>query len=586
MWPLGPHWRRPFCHWPLRLTNTRNGVVPPERDQTGAALDGAPATVKVHPIVRGRTFDTHQTLLDRVRDQGGLKLEETTDNEDCQIIIIFRPVSSRIGSDMEAAMSSIPADKPVILVMMHHTHDINYPTPRRRLLIPNVVLDVDVLYHEATPGLLKCPKNTQARTECDMETKAVASDDDGDEDVVGQESGVEEVRRMMMTAGQMDPVSNDTQLSVVKAEPSTVPSRSRERKMKRRKKVKKKLPVADNSLMSELPFTLCLCPFSPVPSPESTHKKGKRKRGDGGGRVDSEEDAEKKKKKKENQRPNYFVSIPITNTQISSAVIEVQEAVLQQEPRLAKAMIPAPSLHITLLVTHLASQEQVDLAATVLAQVKPSLAELLGGQDLVLPFSGMGQFRKEVVFIGLAPGQHRHTLEKLAEFLRSRFEEQGLLQGDCRGFEPHLTIMKLSRAPKLRSQGIKRVDPDLYSSYTDRFFGDQRVERVDLCSMLKKKQEDGYYHTESSLQLDLVQSPLHAKRTSGRRRSEPDEAELLRVSKRLVEDAVNRALQQYKQETLQNGGGPNATAAQPPDNTKETTTKMDPTANSTTDTRK
>uniref|UniRef100_A0A3Q0SAG5 A-kinase anchoring protein 7 n=1 Tax=Amphilophus citrinellus TaxID=61819 RepID=A0A3Q0SAG5_AMPCI len=261
----------------------------------------------------------------------------------------------------------------------------------------------------------------------------------------------------------------------------------------------------------------------------SAEKKRKRKRGDGEGRVDSEED--KKKKKRESQRPNYFVSIPITNTQ-------VQEAVLQREPRLAKAMIPVPTLHITLLVTHLANQEQVE----------PSLAELLGGRDLVLPFSGISHFRKEVVFVGLASGQHRHTLDSLAELLRSRFEEHGLLQGDGRGFEPHLTIMKLSRASKLRSQGIKRVDPALYSNYTDKFFGDQTVERVDLCSMLKKKQQDGYYHTETSLQL------------GGRRRSEPDEAELLRVSKRLVEDAVNRALQQYKQETLQNGGGPNATA--------------------------
>ncbi|XP_071763477.2 A kinase (PRKA) anchor protein 7 isoform X2 [Centroberyx gerrardi] len=439
-----------------------------------------------------------------------------------------------------------------------------------------------------------------ASVSCNMETAAVASDDDGDEGAVGQESGMEdeEVRRTMMKAGQMDPVSSETQLGVTETEPSAVPApdRLKERQMKRRmrrerrKMMKKTLPSADNSdsLMSELPFALA----SPAawkelgfPSPESTQKKRKRKRGDCGGRVDSEEDAEKKKKKKESQRPNYFVSIPITNTQISSAVIEVQEAVLQQEPRLAKAMIPAPTLHITLLVAHLANQEQVDLAATVLAQVKPSLAELLGGQDLVLPFSGIGQFRKEVVFIGLAPGQHKHTLESLAELLRSRFEEQGLLQGDSRGFEPHLTIMKLSRAPKLRSQGIKRVDPALYSNYTNRFFGDQRVERVDLCSMLKKKQEDGYYHTESSLQL------------GGRRRSEPDEAELLRVSKRLVEDAVNRALQQYKQETLQNGGGPNAAAVQPPDNTEETTTKMDTqttgtttktdiTANSTTDTRK
>lgn len=66
-----------------------------------------------------------------------------------------------------------------------------------------------------------------------------------------------------------------------------------------------------------------------------------------------------------------------------------------------------------------------------------------------------------------------------------------------------------------------------------------------------------------------------------RRRSEPDEAELLRVSRRLVEDAVSRALQQYKQETLQNGGGP-----QGPGNAEETVTKTGTTANSTTDHRK
>lgn len=44
-------------------------------------------------------------------------------------------------------------------------------------------------------------------------------------------------------------------------------------------------------------------------------KERKRKRGDHGGRVDSEEDAEMKKKKA-SQRPNYFVSIPITNKQV------------------------------------------------------------------------------------------------------------------------------------------------------------------------------------------------------------------------------------------------------------------------------
>lgn len=70
----------------------------------------------------------------------------------------------------------------------------------------------------------------------------------------------------------------------------------------------------------------------------------------------------------------------------------------------------------------------------------------------------------------------------------------------------------------------------------------------------------------------------------GRRRSEPDEAELLRVSRKLVEDAVSRALQQYKQETFQNGGGPNSTALQLPSDEEDTATKTP--ANSATENRK
>ncbi|TKS76044.1 A-kinase anchor protein 7 isoforms delta and gamma [Collichthys lucidus] len=88
---------------------------------------------------------------------------------------------------------------------------------------------------------------------------------------------------------------------------------------------------------------------------------------------------------------------------------------------------------------------------------------------------------------------------------------------------------------------------------------------------------------DTSLLRYLVQDN---KIEGGRRRSEPDEAELLRVSRRLVEDAVNRALQQYKQETFQNGGGPNATAVQPTGSTEDTATKKDTKANSTTDNRK
>ncbi|XP_019947516.2 A-kinase anchor protein 7 isoform X1 [Paralichthys olivaceus] len=457
------------------------------------------------------------------------------------------------------------------------------------------------LPHTCLCPLTVCDMQPVVSVSCGKEAPAIGSNGGGEEGeggVVRQQSGrggEGSIEALITAGGREEAVTMGVQQGKTYTGASTVSAatesneKNAKRRIRREKKklIKKNLKSAHtvDNLMSELPFALT----SPTtwkelgfPIPESTQKK--RKRGDSGGRVDSEEDGDKKKKKKDNQRPNYFVSIPITNTQISSAVTEIQEAVLQQEPLLAKAMIPVPTLHITLLVTHLANQEQIDLATTVLAQVKLPLAELLGGRDLVLPFSGIGHFRKEVVFVGLAPGQHRHTLDSLAGLLRSRFEEQGLMQGDSRGFEPHLTIMKLSRASKLRAQGIKRVDPALYSNYNNKFFGDQTVERVDLCSMLKRKQQDGYYHTETSLLLELAQSSFHAKRSSGRRRSEPDEAELLRVSRKLVEDAVNRALQQYKQETLQNGGGPNAT--QVPGNTEETATKTDTTSNSTADKRK
>ncbi|KAM9782905.1 A-kinase anchor protein 7 [Neosynchiropus ocellatus] len=398
-----------------------------------------------------------------------------------------------------------------------------------------------------------------------------------DEDDEGDGLSSENVEKGdTMTTQALDTVLKAITHEVTEDSQITTKEKAAMRKMKRQKrKMMKKKEQSDKSsedLNAELPFALTSpTSWSKLGFPDqiSTEKKRKRKRGESGARVDSEEDTEMKKKK-EVQRPNYFVSIPIINPQIKSAVMEVQEAVLQLEPRLAKAMIPVPTLHITLLVTHLSNQEQVQRAASVLAEIEPSLVELLGGRDLVLPFSGISHFRKEVVFVGLAPGQHRHTLDSLAGLLRGCFEQHGLLRGDERGFEPHLTIMKLSRASKLKSQGLKRVDPALYSNYTNRCFGDQTVERLDLCSMLKKKQPDGYYHTETSLPL------------GGRRRCEPDEAELLKISRRLVEDAVNRAVQQYKQETLQNGGGPNATSAKPPGNTDETKTAL----NNTTDNRK
>lgn len=86
-------------------------------------------------------------------------------------------------------------------------------------------------------------------------------------------------------------------------------------------------------------------------------------------------------------------------------------------------------------------------------------------------------------------------------------------------------------------KGVKKIDPKLYEKFIGHRFGEEVVHCIDLCSMLKKKQSNGYYHCESSIVI------------GDKNGGEPDDAELVRLSKRLVENAVLKAVQQYLEET-------------------------------------
>ncbi|RXM29129.1 A-kinase anchor protein 7 isoform gamma [Acipenser ruthenus] len=329
----------------------------------------------------------------------------------------------------------------------------------------------------------------------------------------------------------------------------------RKKKKTRTKTKKKKLkPTAAclDNLLAELPFANPEIKeeFGIITSEKSLKKKRKRTLA-----AESEDDAGKKKKP---QRPNYFVSIPVTNP--------------KKDHRFSKAMIPAGTLHITLLVTYLGNEE-VNMAVCAMTEMKDTLLDMLQGKELVLPFHGIGHFRSEVAFVQMAEGEHVIALTKIAETVKKSFEEKGILVTDSKAFKPHLTFMKLSRAPKLRSQsiypatvdslfvpqifgtkltshmqyvqqeefqGIKKLDPKLYENFEHHNFGEETVARLDLCSMQKKKQPNGYYHCEASI--DFGEKHV----------AEPDDAELVSLSKRLVESAVLKAVQQYLEETQLN----------------------------------
>ncbi|XP_068268745.1 A-kinase anchoring protein 7 isoform X5 [Nyctibius grandis] len=260
--------------------------------------------------------------------------------------------------------------------------------------------------------------------------------------------------------------------------------------------------------------------------------KKKRKRTTG---RELEEGSERKKKKKQYQ-PNYFISLPITNPEITSSIQAVQDAIIQKDQRLSKAMVRSGSLHVTMLVMHLSNEKEISVAVGALSDSKDFVDDLLKGKTVDLSFQGIDHFKNEVGFVKLAENDHTTILTEIAETMRKIFQEKGILAGEKRAFKPHLTFMKLSKSTQLRKQ-VKKIDSSLYEDFKSHYFGDEILHRLDLCSMLKKKQPNGYYYCESS----IVFGEKHT--------AEPDDAELVSLSKRLVENAVLKAVQQYLEET-------------------------------------
>ncbi|XP_054991279.1 A-kinase anchoring protein 7 isoform X2 [Sorex araneus] len=229
---------------------------------------------------------------------------------------------------------------------------------------------------------------------------------------------------------------------------------------------------------------------------------------------------DKKKKKKKDYQPNYFLSIPITNKEITRGIKIVQNEIIQQDKRLAKTMSGDGSFHITLLIMQLLNEDEVNIGIDALLELKPFIEEILKGEQLTLPFQGIDTFGGQVGFVKLAEGDHMHLLLKIAEVAKRTFREKGILAGEDRSYKPHLTFMKLSKAPHLRKKGVKKIYPELYEKFIDHKFGDEMVFRIDLCSMEKEKQSDGYYHCESSITIgkkptgvrNLIEEALHRER--------------------------------------------------------------------------
>ncbi|XP_036003491.1 uncharacterized protein LOC118556541 [Fundulus heteroclitus] len=121
------------------------------------------AQVMYQMIVGGKTCDAHLQLMAKVQTQVQHQVQLISCSQDGRVFIVFCPITSRAGPDVNGAMANVTGREPVILVLMHHTLDSKHTATRRTWSdFSNIVLHVNVFFHETAQGLLRCQENNAA----------------------------------------------------------------------------------------------------------------------------------------------------------------------------------------------------------------------------------------------------------------------------------------------------------------------------------------------------------------------------------------------------------------------------------------
>ncbi|NXG52604.1 AKA7G protein, partial [Psilopogon haemacephalus] len=203
-------------------------------------------------------------------------------------------------------------------------------------------------------------------------------------------------------------------------------------------------------------------------------------------------------KKRPREAANYFVAIPITNDQILDRIEGVQELMFTKEPLLLKALLPIQTMHITLIIAHLGTRDDIKKAVLALKQSKSKIEAILQGKDLRMTFQGIGRFNDQVLYVDMLE-EGKKMLIRITEAVEECFVDMNLDISGSKDFIPHLTFLKLSKAPSLKRRGFTKICSDLYKEFEDNYFGTEVFSRLDLCAMKKKKQASGYYYCECSI---------------------------------------------------------------------------------------
>lgn len=109
--------------------------------------------VRVYELSIGNTLNCGRDFRDRLIKELPSWSEGT--EGDCDAILAYCPIVSRVGTDVGAALGRVHGTKPAVLVILHHTFDHDYIVPDTgRFVNRQNTITVNCLFHESK-GLLR-----------------------------------------------------------------------------------------------------------------------------------------------------------------------------------------------------------------------------------------------------------------------------------------------------------------------------------------------------------------------------------------------------------------------------------------------
>ena len=186
-------------------------------------------------------------------------------------------------------------------------------------------------------------------------------------------------------------------------------------------------------------------------------------------------------------KPNYYLSIPITDPVLIENFIKYRDHLLSSYPTYFSSRTNSsdpPHLHVTLLTLRIENSSQIEPFKTVLKRFQEEIRYHCSyPEPLCLEFSGLETFYNKTLYLKC---QSNQRLENLRTLIVQRFSEEQtkqnlneiFLAGNYFEFLPHITLLKCKR--KLSPLNLHEIH--------ETFFGKQILQSLQLSSIGKSDQ--------------------------------------------------------------------------------------------------